>query len=147
MLSKFAALVTFTVIVLLATWLGILAGAVVADIEDVDAANLFVGVFNMAPLALFFAALAYMLTGVIGGRGTALGVTLALAAATYLMSTLSQLATLPGWMETLSPWYYYDGVNVLRDGVDPLNVVLLLGLAALFVVIGILGFERRDVGV
>lgn len=147
MLSKFAALVTFTVIVLLATWLGILAGAAIAGVEDVDVANLFAGVFNMAPLALFFGALAYMLTGVIGGRGTALGVTLALAAVTYLMSTLSELATLPEWMQTLSPWHYYDGVSVLIDGVDPLNVLVLLGLAALFVVIGILGFERRDVGV
>src|SRR5690606_41677317 len=111
-LSKFAALVTFTVIVLLATWLGILAGAVVADIEDVDAANLFVGVFNMAPLALFFAALAYMLTGVIGGRGAAPGVPPRPAAATHPVSARRHVGGPPGGGATHSPCDTYERGDV-----------------------------------
>jgi len=147
MVDQFAALVTFILIVLLATWLGIVAGILVVGIEDADLLNLLAGILNMAPLALFFGALAYCLTGVRGGKGTALGVTLALAAATYLMHTLSETASLPGWMQTVSPWYYYDGLNVLIDGVDPFSVGLLLGLALLLVAVGIFAFERRDVGV
>lgn len=147
LLSKFAALVTFTLIVLLATWLGIVAGGIVADIEEMDVWNIFAGVFNMAPLALFFAALAFCLTGVRGGKGAALGVTLALAAATYLVHTLSEVASIPEWMQKLSPWYYYDGVHALSQGVDPVNVALLLGLSIALVAGGVLAFERRDVGV
>lgn len=147
MVSKFAALITFTLIVVLATWLGLVAGIIAVDIEEADIVNLLGGIVNMVPLALFFAALAFCLTGVRGGKGTALGVTLGLAAATYLMNTLGDMADLPKWMQTVSPWYYYDGLNVLLDGIDPLNVALLLGLALLLLIVGIVAFERRDVGV
>ena len=147
MVAKFAALVTFLLIVLLATWLGLVVGILLIDIEDADIVNLLGGILNMVPMTLFFAAVAYCMTGVRGGKGTALGVALAIAAATYLMNTLSAMADLPDWMQTLSPWYYYDGLNVLIDGIDPFNVALLLGLALLLVAIGIFAFERRDAGV
>jgi len=147
LLAKFSALVTFTLIVLLATWLGIVAGVVYTGLEDVDTVNILYGVLNMAPLGLFFAAVAYFLTGVRGGKGAALGVTLALAAATYLVNALSEVASIPEWLQKLSPWYYYDGVHVLRDGVDLFNVGLLLGLTALLVGGAMWFFGRRDAGV
>lgn len=147
LLSKFAALVSFTLIVLLATWLGVIAGGIAVNIEKMDAWNILAGIFNMAPLALFFAALAFFLTGLRGGKGAALGVTLALAAATYLVHTLGEVASIPDWLQRLSPWYYYDGVHALSQGVDPLNVALLLGLSIALVAGGVLAFERRDAGV
>lgn len=147
LLAKFSALITFTLVVLLATWLGIMAGIAYTGLKDVDAVNILYGVLNMAPLGLFFAAVAYFLTGVRGGKGTALGVTLALAAGTYLVHTLSDVASIPEWLQKLSPWYYYDGVHVLRDGVDLFNVGLLLGLAALLVGGAMWFFGRRDAGV
>ncbi len=146
MLSKFGALITFTLIVLLAVWLGIAGGVLAVDIET-DLGNLLAGVMNMAPLALVFAALAFCLTGLRGSRGTALGLTLAVAAITYLVHTLSEVTNVPAWMQKLSPWYWYNGVYALSEGVDPLNVALLLGVTLLLVALGMWGFERRDLGV
>lgn len=146
-LEKFGALIVFTLIVLLVSYIGLIGGGQVSGIEDIDAGRILEGVLNLAPLALFFAALALALTGIKGGRGLALGVVLGLAATTYLIHSMAEVADIPKWLQQLSPWYYYNGVNVMRDGLNLGYLGLLLGLTALLVGLAMWGFERRDIGV
>ncbi len=146
MLDKFLALVVFTLAVLLAAFLGFVAGGLVADIEDMNVGNLFIGTFNMLPLGLFFAALAMFLTGIRGGRGLALGVVLGLATVTYFVHSMATVADIPAWLQQLSPWYYYNGTEVIKSGLNAAHVALLLGLTVVLVGGGIWGFQRRDIG-
>ena len=146
-LEKFAALVVFTIIVLIAAYLGFWIGAMLAGVDDFPAGDILLGTANMFPLILFFAALALAMTGIRGGRGTALGVVLGLAAITYLVDTMSEVAHVPEALVKLSPWHYYNGAAMLREGFEIGNVLLLLGLSVALVAAALWGFERRDVGV
>jgi ABC-2 type transport system permease protein len=147
-LEKFGALVVFTVIVLLTIYLGFLAGALAVDIEGMDNVFILQGVLNMLPITLFFAALALFLTALrSGGRGLALGVTLGLAAISYLIFSMAEISNIPLWLRRLSPWYYYNGANLAREGINAGHTALLLGLTVLLVGGSLWAFQRRDVGV
>ncbi|NLX09521.1 MAG: ABC transporter permease subunit [Chloroflexi bacterium] len=147
-IEKFGALVVFTLVTLAACYIGFLLGGIIANIDEMDAARVLEGTLNMAPLALFFAALALAITGLrSGGRGLALGVTAGLAAFTYLIHAMASVSNVPEWLQRLSPWYYYGGNTVMREGVSAGHVALLLGLAAVLVAVAIWGLRRRDVSV
>ena len=145
-LEKFLALVVFTVVVLAASYLGLLVGAPLAGVDNMDAGLMLGATIQMGLLGLFFGGLALAITGTQGARGMALGVTLGIAAITYLLFTMSDLAHLPDVLTWLSPWYYYDGANVARDGVPVGYSALLAGATVLLVGVGMIAFQRRDVG-
>jgi ABC-type transport system involved in multi-copper enzyme maturation permease subunit len=42
-------------------------------------------------------------------------------------------------------WRWYDGHQPLTDGIDPVGMSVLIVLAVIFIVIGTITFERRDV--
>ncbi|PJF33756.1 MAG: ABC transporter permease, partial [Candidatus Thermofonsia Clade 1 bacterium] len=42
---------------------------------------------------------------------------------------------------------YYDSATVLKNGLQMGDVLLLLGIAAALMVIAVIGFRRRDLGV
>jgi ABC-2 type transport system permease protein len=144
-LEKYAALVVFTLIVLLVSYLGFIVGAILVGVDHYSPGDLLAGTMNMFPLTLFFASLALALTGLRNGRGLALGGVLGLAAVTFLITSLAETATMPAWMNKLSPWYYYNGANVLREGFEIGHIALLLVLSVILVGLGVWGFERRDV--
>jgi ABC-2 type transport system permease protein len=144
--EKFAALVIFTLVVLVVTYLGFVIGGLLVGAE-MDRVAILGGILNMVPLTLFFAAFALALTGLRNGRGLALGLTLGVAATTYLISTMAEVTDIPRWMQRLSPWYYYNGPNVLKEGLRAGHIGLLLILTAALVGLAMWGFERRDVGV
>ena len=144
-LSKLGALVTFTVLVLAACYVGMLIGGVAIDL-DVNAGRLLEGMLAILAITLFFGALALGLTGVKGSQGLAVGVSAGLAVVTYFLYTLQPITDLPGWVRDISPWTYYAGDTVLFDGLNWGYFGLLVGLAALFALVGMLLFERRDLG-
>lgn len=144
-LEKSAALVVFTLAVLLACYLGFLGGAVLADVE-IDSGRLLEGTLNVLPLTLFFSTLVLCITCLKRGRGLAVGVSAGLAVITYFVNGLALTVDIPEWAQKLSPWYYYAGDRVLIDGVEWGHFWLLLGLSALFVAIGTWGFQQRDLG-
>ncbi|WP_162909433.1 ABC transporter permease subunit [Aggregatilinea lenta] len=146
-LEKFLALAVFTTIVLLAIYLGFVAGAVVSGVDEISFGDVLAGTYNMLPLTLFFAALAMCLNGVRGGRGTASGIAAGLAAGTYLLHSMADLAGIPEWLQRLSPWYYYNGARAIVDGFSAGNVALLLVLSVALVGVSLWGFQRRDLGV
>ena len=146
--EKVAALVVFTLITLVAAFAGVVAGSVPVDaFADKNNARLLASILDIAPMGLFFGALALALTCVRPGRGVAMGVAAGFAGVTYLIDTMAELAGIPRAIQVLSPWYHFNGDMVLVRGVNLGSVALLLGLAAALVVIAMVSFERRDAGV
>jgi hypothetical protein len=50
-------------------------------------------------------------------------------------------------MQNVSPFHWADGTSTLRDGINPVNTLLLGGVAAVLVMGATFAFNRRDVGV
>jgi ABC-2 type transport system permease protein len=146
-LEKFAALVVFTLLVVAATYAGFMVGALLVDIDEMNAGRILEATLNMTPLTLFFAALALAMTGIRGGRGLALGVVLGLGTVSYLVYSMAEVTDIPNWLQQLSPWYYYNGIDVVKEGLNLGYLGLLIGLTALLIGVAMWGFERRDVGV
>ena len=144
--QKFGAITVFALLVLVASTIGLLLGVVMVD-SSIDAVNLAGAVLNVGLLTLFFGTLALALTGVGMNRGAASGIAAGLAALTFLMNSLAPLADLPAAVQHITPWYYYDAVEVLQSGPEPVNTAVLLVGIIILLVIGLVGFQRRDIAV
>ena len=105
------------------------------------------GTVSAMLLALVFAYLALAVGGVSGRRGLSLGVVAGLTVATYIIQGVAPLVDGLDWAERASPFYYFLDHNPLQNGFDPLNALVLAGLAAFFLGVAVWGFRRRDVGV
>lgn len=145
-LEKFLALVTLVIVVLIGTYAGLIGGGLMVGVNGMDAGHMLIGVANMIPFTLFFAALAFCLTALHRGNGVALYVPASLASMTYIVNALSEVTDIPQALLKLSPWHYYNGIGVLNDGVNVGGTILLLGLTVLLVGVSLWGIERRDIG-
>jgi ABC-2 type transport system permease protein len=146
LLEKLAALIVFTLLALFVSHIGLVLGMASVD-ASMDMGHLAAASLNTMLLTLVFGVLALTLNGIGLRRGAAAGISAGLAAITFLMNTLAPLADLPEAVRRVTPWYYYDGSGILLSGLELGNSLLLLGLIALFVVVAVLGFQRRDIAV
>ena len=144
--QKFGAIAVFALLVLVTSTLGLLLGVALVD-ATVDIGNLAAAVLNVGLLTLVFGTLALALTGVGLSRGAASGISAGLAAITFLMNGLAPLADLPDALRHITPWYYYDASEVLLTGFVPANTAVLVVAIVTLLVIGLLGFQRRDIAV
>ncbi|MFV9503741.1 MAG: ABC transporter permease [Oscillochloridaceae bacterium umkhey_bin13] len=102
---------------------------------------------QLSLLGLSFGALA-LAAGAITGRPTlALGIASGFGVVSYFANTLAPRVDGLAWLQKLSPFYYYSGSEPLRNGLQAGDTAVLLGLVIVFVVIGVVGFNRRDIGV
>ena len=82
-----------------------------------------------------------------GRRGTALGVSSGVALVAFLIQTLAPIVD---WLEPvhpLTPFYYYGENQPLVNGLHWGHAGVLVGLSALFVLIALFTFRRRDIRV
>ena len=144
--QKFGAIAVFALVVLVTSTFGLLLGIALVD-ATIDVGNLAGAVLNTGLLTLFFGTLTLALTGVGLNRGAASGIAAGLAAVTFLMNSLAPLADLPDAVRHITPWYYYDASEVLLTGFVPANTAVLVVAIVFLLVIGLLGFQRRDIAV
>jgi ABC-2 type transport system permease protein len=144
--EKLAALVASVSLLGLVMWVALAAGAQLWDV-GVPPSRIGGAVLVATLLALTFGTLALLVGCLTGRRGMASATATAAAVGTYLLSAYASLAeALEPWRYA-SPWYFYDSSDVLRTGLDPVNVVVLAGLVIAFSTAAIVAFDRRDVGV
>lgn len=145
-IEKFAALVIATLIVAFIFWVGLSAGARIAGV-DLSLVRMAEATLSAVLLGIAFGTLALALSCASGRRGLSTGVTSALAVLAYFLNSLAPLVKQLQPYRKLSLFYYYISADPLRNGLDPGHAALLLGLAIVFLVIGIAALERRDLGV
>lgn len=80
-----------------------------------------------------------------GSRGTALGVSVALAAAAYVVSSLAPAVPAVHRFRYLSPVYWSVGHDQILQGADPGGFLLSLGLAAVAVALSRRSFAGLDI--
>ena len=127
-------------------WIATYLPALVVDM-DLDPANLAAANVSAVLFGFFMGAFGLMVGAATGSRGLAIGLGIALGVASYLVNSLAPLVEALEPLQRLSPFYYYYESDPLRNGLDPVHAAVLTVGGLLFVVVAVIGFRRRDVGV
>jgi ABC-2 type transport system permease protein len=116
---------------------------------DLDLAwtNIAAASLNLALMGLFFGLVAVLVGSITGSKGMAVGATAAVAVVAFLANGLAPQVEALAWMQNISPFHWADGTATLRDGLDPVNALLLAGGSAALTAASALAFTRRDVAV
>jgi ABC-2 type transport system permease protein len=99
---------------------------------------------GVALLGIDFGLCAVAVGSITGSRGTALGFTAGLAAASYLVSSLAPVI---GWVRPAryaSLFYWSVGNQQLADGLSLASVGVLISVGALSTLTAVAGFRRLD---
>lgn len=145
MAAKVIATVLAVALVALATFVTVAVGAPLVDL-DISAGALAAGMTMTFLLALFFGAVCLFVASATGKRALALGTAVGLALGSFLLNALAPMAD---WLEPwqkVSPFHWALGDNPLVNGLDVPMLWLLLGAAALLVVLADITYHRRDIG-
>ena len=96
-------------------------------------------------LGVDFGVLALLLGALTGSRGLALGIASAVAAATYLISSLAPVTHWIRPLRVVSPFYYAVGDGQLADGIGVGAVLVLVVIALVLLGAALVAFERLDI--
>ncbi len=143
LLEKFWAMVAATVGVGVVLWTAIIAFGPVFGLH-VSVAKLAGAVLSAVLLAVGFGAAALAIGCWRGKRGLAIGVATSVAVATYLLNVFAPSVDAIRSLRTLSPFYYYMENDPLKNGLDPVHVLVLVLIAAGGLGLALFAFERRD---
>ena len=127
--------------------LAMLAAAGPAQFSSIGASNLAAATVQLVLLGLVFGCLALAVGAATGRRGLALGALAVLGIATYLANTLGPSVEAIAWTRDISPFHYFSGGAPLRNGWQPADALILLGVSIVLVALAIASFRRRDVAV
>jgi len=145
LVEKAAALVVALLIIGAMMLLGMLAGSLTIPDFPLMAGRLAAGVLNALPPTLLMAALALLLSTVLRSRGTAGGVTTAIAVGAYFLTTLTDMTSgVLNALKYLSFYQYYNGAEVLIEGIYWPGFIGLLAAAGVLFALAVVFFQRRD---
>lgn len=111
---------------------------------SIGVANVLAAVAGCVLLALAFGGIALAVGAGTGRRSVAVGVTAGIAAGSYLIDLLALSVNGLGWLQRLSPFFYYRDPESIIRGLDPIDAIVLGAIAVVSVAIAVWAFERRD---
>lgn len=131
----------------LVVFLTLLAIRPVAELDAIPAGNLAAAAAHLALLGLTYGTVALAVGALTGRRGVALAVTAVIAVFGYIGNTVAAGIDGLSWLQDISPFFYYSGGEPLRNGMQWGHAAVLLGISAVLVLVAMISFNRRDVGV
>jgi ABC-2 type transport system permease protein len=115
---------------------------------DVTASQLFIAVINGWPITLAFAMMGLFLGAYLPNRRSASLVLTVVFIASYFGENLAGYVESLDFIKPYSLFTYFDSsTDVFNKGVQAGDVGLLLGVAAVFYLLAVISFQRRDVTV
>jgi ABC-2 type transport system permease protein len=121
-------------------WLGT---RISQDLQGISAVLFLRIAVQYLPLAVLFAAVAFVASSTARTRGHALAVTVGVAALSYLVNFLALLWHPLAWAQRITPFGYYAPLDSI-DSVDLGNIVVLLAAAGVLLFAARWWVERRD---
>ena len=146
LLQKAATIELQLLIITGALFVGVVVGSLVFTF-DVSLLHVLLATVVGWLMGIVYGFLTLAMQAATGNRGLALSVGIAALIIGYFADALAQLFD---WLEPLqyiSPFYYYNGPAVLLDGLNSVNLIVLVGLSLVFYTIAHITFSRRDTGV
>lgn len=146
--EKFAALTVITALILTINFVCGVAGLLVTPDLGVSPLRLAEGSLAMLPISMLMAALALILSTVTHSRGLAGGLTGAIIIASYMTTSLSEVATEAlGPFKPFSFFTYHHSIQIMREGIQWGDFALLTAITLILVGLAIFFFQRRDLAV
>ena len=146
-LQRFAALAVGMLVSCGVLALALLAISGPAELGEIGPANMFAASFQLALFGILFGGLALGIGAATGRRSLVYGVVAVVAVAGYFGNNLAPTIDGLEWLANLSPYHYYLGGQPLRNGLQLADSAVLAGASLVFVGLGGLLFDRRDVAV
>jgi len=148
-LSKSVAYGLMLIGVIAFSFVGLVVGVAMTPALVVDMGRLTLGTLNMIPGSLVMLAFTVLAGTLFRRRGTAAGAAALFIFGSYFLDTLGRSA--PGSfvdsLRAISFYSYYDGTNVIQNGLSIPNIALLSVLAVGLIGVGMAAYQRRDIGV
>jgi ABC-2 type transport system permease protein len=141
--EKWAALTVQVLAAVTLVVVGVLAGAAAGGVAVPWGGLLAVSV-HLGLLGLAFGSLALAVGAATGNRTLSLGVAAGFALLSYVANGLFALVEGLEGLREVSPWYHYQGVEPLTDGLAWGSLALLAALVAVFLAAALAGFRTRD---
>ncbi|WP_328490153.1 ABC transporter permease [Streptomyces zaomyceticus] len=144
-LQRFAALTVGAGAISLLVWPAMLAIRDSAGLTSVTPAEFLAQCVNLALLAITFGALSLGLGAAVGRRAVALATTAIIGVLSYTAHALAgQIGA--DWLAYTSPFHYYIGGEPLKNGFQLGDSAVLAVTAFVVLAVGVMRFNRRDVG-
>jgi ABC-2 type transport system permease protein len=142
-IEKLAALIVATAIVSVVMLVGIQVGSLIGD-APVELDKVAAGLFLATVLAFSFGTISLAIAAWTGNRSAAAGVPIGLMVVMYLVQSLSPQVESLRAINWLSLFHYYLGHSPLKHGLDLGDTAVLVAVAAVFLAISLIAFDRRD---
>jgi ABC-2 type transport system permease protein len=146
LLDKFASMATATVVLGVALWAAVMGSLLLIGV-DVSALRVAEASLSAVLVGLAFGSLSLAVGSATGSRGTAIGVATAIGVVGYSVYALSALVPALETPALFSPFYYYGAAQPLRNGLDPMHVLVLVAVVVALVLASVATFDRRDLAV
>lgn len=143
LLAKWAAMVVHVAAASTATCVGLVLGSLVGDLGLARSGVLAVGL-HLGLLGLVMGSAAIAVGAWTGSRRVTTTASLGLAGLAFALASFLPLSASLAEGARLSPWYYYNASDPLRNGVHPLHLAVLLVLTAVLLCSALLVLRRRD---
>lgn len=145
--EKFAAYTLLTVVIITLSFFGLALGARSSAVQ-VDTGKVLAGCVNLLPGTLLMMAFTGLAGAVFPRRGMAVTVTALFVIGSYLLNFMGQMASesVFSGLSQLSFFRYYEGGDVMVNGLSWGAVGLLLAVTAALVGGSLWFFQRRDIG-
>jgi ABC-2 type transport system permease protein len=144
--EKFGVMVVSMILLAFVFWTGLAISIKAIDVE-ISLLRLAEATVGVLVLGLVFGTFSMLLGCLKGNRGMSLGISGGLAVLTYFLNALGSIVDGLKDYRFLSPFYHHIDPNILKNGIDPAHMLVLVGLVVVFFAASIPAFTRRDIGV
>ena len=143
LLSKAGSMIILIGAAALLLWAG---GLIVPALLDFGTEGMFLGaiIFHLFINALVYGFMAMMIGAWTGNRTKASGITAGVMIISYITVGLLPLINGLSDLARVIPWYYFDSSDPVMNGVHWGHIGVMVGLAATFAAVAVVGLNRRD---
>jgi len=143
-LQKSGALLTSIGILVAAMWIGTVGGSLIAGFE-LSIAGTTEALVSTFMLGAVLGLLALSVGAATGRKGLAGGVAAIVGVTGFLLDTFLSVVDLLDPARFISVFYYYNGNDVILNGINYVHFFTLVGIALVAVAVAVWRFEQRDV--
>jgi putative exporter of polyketide antibiotics len=80
-----------------------------------------------------------------GKRGPTMAIGVVIAVGSFILTTFAAAVDWLQSYEKISLLHYFPAADIARSGIELRDVAVYAGLICVFIIIGIVGFRRRDI--
>lgn len=142
--SKWLAIILVTLLTTLAAAAGIGLGLAVIN-ETLDWVVLVRLCAMMWLLSVTLATVIFAIGLATGKRGLTMGIAITVAIGSFILTTFARSVDWLEPYEIASIFHYFPAAEIAKTGVEGVNVLVYLVITVIFLLIGTIGFRRRDV--